>query len=174
MSSLFDHPAKSAHQAAQAGGSGLCFSPFWLFAMFRSVPRFRVRRSSSGSHARWGCRRWNTCFPGVWPSRRICSAATTSGSLRWPNASATVRRAPSAPRSAGTWASLRVAFVEGRPEFSVRVEALLDCASTEAYRPPSRGVSKHIKEHRMKTQPSIQLPDPVMPWQLFESESHGN
>ena len=46
----------------------------------RRRPRFRVRRSSSVSRAQWVLRRWNTCSPGAWPSRRICFAATTSAS----------------------------------------------------------------------------------------------
>jgi hypothetical protein len=55
------------------------------------------------------CHRWNTYSPGGWRSRRMCSAGRTSGLPRSPNASATPRRVPSAPRSADTWAALRVA-----------------------------------------------------------------
>ena len=43
----------------------------------RRRPRFSARRSSIASRAPLACRRWNTCSPGAWPSRRICSVATT-------------------------------------------------------------------------------------------------
>ena len=66
---------------------------------------FRVRPSSSASRARLACRRWNTCSPGECRSQRICSAGRMSGLPKSPNASATARRVPSAPRSAGTWAA---------------------------------------------------------------------
>ena len=80
----------------------------------RGRPRSRARRSSSASRAPWACRRWNICSPGAWPSRRICFAAATSESPRSPNALATARRAPSAPRSAGRWASRRAATQRAR------------------------------------------------------------
>ena len=49
---------------------------------------------------------------GAWPWQRICSAVTTSGSPKSPNALAMARRVPSARHSAAMWASLRVATRE--------------------------------------------------------------
>ena len=67
----------------------------------------RARPSSTASRAPSACGRWNTCSPGAWPSRRICSAAAASRWTRSPRASAMARRARSAPPSAATSASLR-------------------------------------------------------------------
>ena len=68
----------------------------------RGAPRSPAPRSTSASLEPWACRRWNISSPGAWPSRRICSDATTSLSPRSPSGSATVRRAHSARRSVGT------------------------------------------------------------------------
>ena len=45
----------------------------WL--SLRGRPHCPARHSSTGSRATSGCRRWNTCLPGAWPLRKICSAA---------------------------------------------------------------------------------------------------
>ena len=58
----------------------------------RRRPRFRARRSLNGSHAASACRRWNTCWPGEWRSRRVCSTEKASGWPRWRNAQATAQR----------------------------------------------------------------------------------
>ena len=89
--------------------------------------RCRARRSSIASRATSGCRRWNTCSPGAWPSRRICCAAKKSGSPKSPNGSATVRPAPSAPPSAAMSDSRLVATREQRqPERQVRFSGKAD------------------------------------------------
>ena len=62
----------------------------WTVAQLARRPRSRGLRSSNASRAPSARRRWNTCSPGAWRSRRTCCAATTFGSTRWPNESATV------------------------------------------------------------------------------------
>ena len=78
----------------------------------RSSPRrsrCRARPSSTDSREPWGCRRWNICSRGAWLSRRTCYVARTLGSQPLPSESATARRVPSVPRSAGTLVSRRAA-----------------------------------------------------------------
>ncbi len=73
--------ARPGRCAARAGDSRRCTASSRVRGRWpssRRRPRCRARRSSSASRAPSACRRWSTCSPGAWPSRRICCAARTS------------------------------------------------------------------------------------------------
>jgi hypothetical protein len=113
--------------------AGLLVSLLPALVHVRGVPRLSTL-ASSVSPARSDWRPWNICSRGAWPWQRICSAVTRRESPRLPSASATARRALSAPLSAVMWASLRPA-TRGRVEKPVKlpVEGARPCLCCDVF-----------------------------------------